>query len=177
MIYYPREDSYLLKKYIERYAGGKKVLDMGAGSGIQALAALKSEAKEVVASDIEKEAVEYCKSLGINTINSNLFEKIKEKFDLIIFNPPYLPKNYKEDKENAIALSGGKRGDEIIIKFLKEAKKHLNKNGKILIIVSSLTPRRKIISLLNKLKMTNNVLEKQSFFMETLECWELNFVV
>ena len=70
MIYKPREDSYLLKKYVEKYSKGKKVIDIGAGSGIQAETALKMGAKKVIASDIDKEAVEYCKKNGINAVVS-----------------------------------------------------------------------------------------------------------
>ena len=45
MIYVPREDSFLLAKFVEKYAFGK-VLDMGTGSGIQAESALKNKAVE-----------------------------------------------------------------------------------------------------------------------------------
>lgn len=49
MIYEPEEDSYLLEKYVKKLAKGK-VLDLGTGSGIQALAAKKT-CKEVKAAD------------------------------------------------------------------------------------------------------------------------------
>ena len=61
MIYKPREDSKLLAKYVKKYAKGL-VLDIGTGSGIQALeAAKKKNVKKVVAVDIQKEVVDYCK--------------------------------------------------------------------------------------------------------------------
>src|SRR3989344_1643568 len=129
MTYLRQENSYLLKKKLKKKQNGKKVLDIGCGSGIQARAALDSGAKEVLAADIDDETVEYCRKKGINTIKSDLFEKVKGKFDLIIFNPPYLLKDKREDKESARTTSGGNKGDEIIIRFLKEVKKHLNKNG------------------------------------------------
>jgi len=89
MIYEPNDDSYLLKEFVLKHARGK-VLDMGTGSGIQAEAALE-KTQDVLAADINNEAAEFCKKKGINAVQSDLFENINHKFDLIIFNPPYLP--------------------------------------------------------------------------------------
>jgi methylase of polypeptide subunit release factors len=47
----------------------------------------------------------------------------------------------REDKESALATTGGKQGDELILKFLKQAQKHLTKKGIILLVLSSLTPQ------------------------------------
>ena len=163
MIYEPADDSFLLNKYVKEFAKGK-VLDMGCGSGIQSLTALENT-NDVLASDISEEAVNYCKKKGINAIYSDLFSNIKEKFDLIIFNPPYLPKD-DVDKEFSLTLSGGKKGNEIIERFLKEAKKHLNENGKILIVFSSLTPD--VLKLFRKYKYKFKKLDQLHFFFERI---------
>ena len=76
MIYFPREDSYLLAKQVKKYAKNKSVLDIGTGSGILASAALQSGASAVLASDINKEAVDEVKKQGIQSVQSNLFSKI-----------------------------------------------------------------------------------------------------
>ena len=56
-IYEPREDSFLLEKYVVKYTKpGYIVLDMGTGSGIQADAASK-KAKKVIAADINPGAI------------------------------------------------------------------------------------------------------------------------
>ena len=143
MIYAPREDSLLLAKIVKKYAKNKRVLDLGTGSGILAKEALKYT-KDVTASDINKECLKALKSEKIKAIHSSLFEKIKGKFDLILFNPPYLPEDIREDKEGKVALCGGKQGYEIIFKFLEEAKSHLKKSGKILLVFSSLSKKDKI---------------------------------
>jgi len=96
-----------------------------------------------------------------------LFEKIKSKFPLIIFNPPYLPEDSQEPKESRIATTGGKKGSEIINKFLQQAKKHLNPDGKIFLITSSLT--RKI----NWQNYKKELLGKKKLFMEELCVWEI----
>ena len=173
MIYTPREDSFLLEGEIKKLAKNKSVLDMGTGSGIQAKAAVKAGAKSVLAADINEEAIILLKKQGINAIKSNLFQKIKGKFDIITFNPPYLPEEKQEDKESALATTGGKRGDEIILKFLKQAKPHLEQKGIILLVISSLTPKDKIIKLLEKQSLKHKVLSSEKFFFETLELWEI----
>jgi len=127
MIYEPAEDSFLLEKYVKKLV--KKdayVLDVGTGSGILAKAALE-KTKNVLALDINREAVEHCKKQGINAIQSDLFSNIKKgsKFDMIIFNPPYLPEDKREDSESRVITTGGKVGNEIVIRFLKKVKKSI----------------------------------------------------
>lgn len=179
MIYSPQEDSYLLEKQVKLYSKNKSVLDIGSGSGIQCLAALSSGASSVTASDINPEVISHLKSISkshqnkITIIKSNLFNNIKSKFDLIVFNPPYLPEDEYEDSESKLATTGGKHGDEIILKFLKQSKSHLNKNGAILILLSSLTPLDKIIPLLSKLNLNYKTISQEKLFMESLFIWEI----
>lgn len=132
--YEPQEDSYMLAEYVKKYAFGK-VLDMGAGTGIQAEHAVR--AKEVVCADISPEAVKMLQKKGFRAIQSDLFEKINETFDTIIFNPPYLPEHEHDKKPDT---TGGPKGNEVLERFLSQAKKYLNKGGIILIVFSSLTP-------------------------------------
>ena len=171
MIYEPREDSYLLEKSVIKYSKGKSVLDMGTGSAIQALAAKKHGAKSVLAVDINPEAVKNTKALGIDSIKSNLFEKVKGKFDLIVCNPPYLPEDSREDKESRVITSGGPRGDEFLCKFLSKAKNHLEKYGFIFIVLSSLTPRDRINQILKKSKMQKEIISSEKMSLESLEVW------
>ena len=178
-IYYPEEDSYLLSKVLE-----KKIpkllsknqdltfLEIGSGSGIQLKTALKSGIKKqnIFSCDINPVAVKYCKELNFNCVYSDLFENIKSKYDLIIFNPPYLPEDSQEPKDSKISTTGGEKGSEIINKFLKQAKNHLNENGKIFLLISSLTKE------INYLDYDKNILAKKKLFYEELSVWELNFV-
>ncbi len=187
-IYSPEEDSYLLSKVLENKIPkllsenpDLTFLEIGSGSGIQLKTALKSGIKKqnIFSSDINITAVEYCKNLGFNCIKSDLFEVFKRKikrrkpwcprkYDLIIFNPPYLPENSQEPSDSKISTTGGKKGSEIINKFLKQAKSHLNKNGKIFLLTSNLT---KEIDFLNYEK---KILAKKKLFFEELFVWRLS---
>jgi release factor glutamine methyltransferase len=169
MIYEADEDSFLILKHIKDYAK-VKILDLGTGSGILSEEALKYS-KDVLAADINKEAVEYVKKKGIKARISNLFSNIKEKFDLIIFNPPYLPEEKLEDKESKAITTGGNNGYEILEKFFSQANDHLNKNGKILIVFSSLTNKNKVDKIIKKNKFKFKLLESKKIFFEELYCY------
>ncbi|MCX8193829.1 MAG: methyltransferase [Candidatus Pacearchaeota archaeon] len=164
-MYEPREDSFLLLQQIKsNVKPWHKVLDIGTGSGILAQEVSKYT-KQVIASDINKEIPE---NLGsIKFIHSNLFSNINERFDLILFNPPYLPSKKIKDTE----IEGGKNGTEVIEKFLKQAKKHLNKNGKILLLCSSLN--KNIESLFKKYKYNYKKIDETNLFFERLYIYEL----
>ena len=170
-VYEPAEDSYLLIKALE-VKGNEKILDMGTGCGIIALHLAKKGCK-VVAVDINEKAVENAKKnakangLKIDFRKSNLFEAINEKFDLIVFNPPYLP-----TKGEDLAWDGGKDGIEIIKKFLEEAKNYLEKDGMIYIVLSSLCNIEKLKKLFEKKYKFEEVL-KQNFFFEKLYVYRL----
>lgn len=173
-IYIPSEDSYLLSETLEKFLLSRKkeikILEIGCGSGIQ-LQALNNfgiKKENIFSCDINKEAVKRCKKLGFNSIHSDLFKEIKGKFDIIIFNPPYLPLDEREPEQSQLATTGGKKGSEIINKFLKQAKPHLNKKGKIILLTSSLTKGIIFKGYHKKL------LAEKSLFFEKLYVWELS---
>ena len=175
-IYTESDDSYLmyhflLKKIPElvRKKPSLVVLEVGSGSGIQLKALLKSGIKKqnIFSCDINKKAVEHCKNLGFNFIKSDLFENIQDKFDLIIFNAPYLPEDKKEPEISKISTTGGKKGSEIINKFLKQATNYLTDNGKIFLLTSSLTKK------INWLNYKKKIVTEKSLFFEKLFIWEV----
>ncbi len=179
MIYEPAEDSFLmseiLKKKLPELLRGNldlKFLEIGAGSGIHLETAKKSGVKKenIFSSDIDRKSISHCKALGFNCINSDLFEKIKGKYNLIIFNPPYLPEDSLEPKGSRTATTAGKKGNEITIRFLKQAKNHLDKNGKIFLITSSLSEDIDFENLNYKAKEIGC----EKLFFERLYVWELD---
>lgn len=149
-----------------------KILDMGTGSGIQAQTCKDLGFNSILTVDINPEAVKPLKSKNFKSIKSDLFSKInkKQKFSLIIFNPPYLPEN-KYDKEKD--TTAGKKGYELIIKFLKQAKFHLETDGKILLIISSFSKPNIIKKQAKELRYKIKILNQKSLFFERLFVLEL----
>jgi release factor glutamine methyltransferase len=170
-VYEPSDDSYFFAEFLKRYVKKAKpssYLDMGCGSGILAKTVSNFFEKEkILCVDINPSAVSATRLIGFKAIKSNLFSKIpkKRKFDLITFNAPYLPEPIyeSEPKSSKLITTGGKNGDEISLKFLKQAREYLNEKGKILLLISSLTPIDKI----NKFK-PKIVAKKKIFFEELL---------
>ena len=174
-VYQPAEDSYFFENFLKKYlnnqipntkhqvlASSLRMLDMGTGSGILSKTASKFlDKKNILTVDINPSAIKLLKQKGFKTIKSNLFSKIKNKFDLITFNAPYLPLDSREPKSSQLATTGGKNGDEISLKFIRQAKKHLNKNGRIFLLISSLTP-------MDKIKFKYKIVAKKKIFMEEL---------
>lgn len=173
MIYQPAEDSELLAHHIPRYVKSKSFLDMGAGSGIQSRTAHKAGAKSVFAVDINPEVVSELKRNKISSIKSDLFSHVKGRFDVIAFNPPYLPEDKREDDESRVVTTGGKRGDEITLRFIRGLSKHLAQNGVALLIVSSLAPHARMKKELAQAHFQKKTIGTVSFFMEKLELWKI----
>jgi len=174
-IYEPREDSFFLRDEIKNYAdkhikGKRKLraLDIGTGSGILAEEAAKY-CDEVLAVDINPEVVEHAK-LSIKNSNisfrlSNLFLNVLGKFDLIIFNPPYLP-NHPKLKD--IALDGGKKGYELVQRFIEEASDYLTSNGKILLLISSFTKKASVERIMKKNNFNFEIVGEKKLDFEKL---------
>ncbi|MFT4311314.1 MAG: HemK2/MTQ2 family protein methyltransferase [Candidatus Woesearchaeota archaeon] len=136
-MYEPSDDSYFLQQFILNLKKEYEIgLDMGTGTGIIAKA-LTKKVKKVIACDIQKDVIQKL-DLNIEKYQSNLFSNIPKKYlkklDVITFNPPYLPLG--EDKFDP-ELHGGILGVETTIKFLKQAKDYLTKQGELYFIASN----------------------------------------
>jgi len=177
-IYKPAEDSYLMSRvlkqqvpYLLKKNPNLKFLEIGTGSGIHLQTALNLGIKpeKIFSSDINREAVAHCASLGFNCIHSDLFEKIEGRYDIIIFNPPYLPEDAREPLSSRTATTGGEKGNEIILRFLQQAKSYLAKNGKIFLITSSLS----VDIDFEALGYEAREIDCEKLFFERLCVWEL----
>src|SRR3989344_1048755 len=172
-IYEPQEDSYLLQKSVRQLAFGR-VLDMGTGSGIQALTAAEiPRVREFVAVDINPVAVEELKQKQIRKMTvrqGDLFEPVDGQFTVIIFNPPYLP----QDKgiEDCV-LYGGKKGWEIAERFFRDASRYLLPDGKILFLFSTLTNKQKIEEIGGRYLFSFQEIDRQKLAFEELFVYEI----
>lgn len=173
MVYEPAEDSKLLARNLSKYVQGKSFLDMGTGSGIQSETAQTYGARSIYAVDINPQAVALVKKKGFTVHLSNLFSSVKSAFDVIAFNPPYLPLDKRENKESRQITTGGKNGDEIALRFVRALPKHLSPKGVGLMIVSSLTPKIRLLKLLREKGLVRKVVDREKLFFESLELWRI----
>lgn len=125
----------------------KSALDIGTGTGILACTIAKYTLSKSTALDVSDNALkiaeENIKNLDLSekvkTLKSNLFEKVSEKYDLIVSNPPYIPLSEKATIQKEVTFdpdlalyTKDKKGLEFYEKISKNAKNYLNKNGYLL---------------------------------------------
>ncbi len=141
----PRPDTEILvEKAIEviKEKNFKNILDIGTGSGAIAISLAKYCNVNVDAIDINNNALQMAKrnaklnNVSVNFIQSNIFENINNKYDVIVSNPPYiktdviqtLETNVK-DYEPILALDGGESGLIFYEEITNNAYKYLNVDG------------------------------------------------
>jgi release factor glutamine methyltransferase len=176
-VYEPAEDTFLIADYL-KVRPGEKVLELGTGCGLLAILAAE-EGAEVVATDINALAIGCARrnavSHGVeNRIDfrlGNLFEPVVgEKFDLIIFNPPYLPTSPEEETGDILgkAWEAGVDGRAVIDPFLDEVSAHLTDRGRFIFVQSSLSDLSKTISMLNAKGLSHRILARKKLPHEEL---------
>ena len=175
-VYVPAEDSYLLADNLE-IKKGQSVLEIGTGSGIVAMYASRLT-DDITVTDINFDACELARKNftenGIENIEilwGNLFEVVENrKFDVILFNTPYLPTEEDEVLDNTInyAFDGGLNGRKVIDLFLNEVKNHLNDGGIVQMIQSSLSGNDETLSKLDELGFIAEIAASEHFFFEDI---------
>lgn len=129
-VYEPHDDTWLLVDFVNRGRWkGKRVLEVGCGAGLALLAAVKQGAIGV-GCDRNPEAVRLLRANaalndldGVEGVLADLVGPFAVgRFDLILFNPPYLPVDPDQPVSGplAYALEGGASGDEVIDRFLSQ---------------------------------------------------------
>ena len=145
------ETEELIYKVVEYVKATKKnnlkILDLCTGSGIIAIT-LKKELDQfsidVVASDISQEAIKVAKENAqfhdatIKFIQSDIFDNIDDKFDVIVSNPPYIDRKDKVTMQDNVlkydphlALFAEEEGMYFYRKIIEQANNYLNDNGVI----------------------------------------------
>lgn len=172
-VYEPAEDTFLLANNL-MIEESDYVLEIGTGTGLIAIKASKM-ADKVIAVDINPYAVECAqKNAEINGVSldvrhGDLFEPVEhEKFDLIVFNTPYLPTEAEElvDEELEAAWNGGREGRDVIDRFIDQLSEHLKPNSTVQLVQSSLSDIDLTLQKLKKMGFEASVTASVRFFFE-----------
>ncbi|MFX0174920.1 MAG: HemK2/MTQ2 family protein methyltransferase [Candidatus Hodarchaeota archaeon] len=211
-VYTPSDDTYLIIDYFkdnidEMYFDGikleniKKILDLGTGTGIIALflqmmkQSFSQFNPKIYASDILEDAIRCAKkneqSNNIRNeiifIQSDLFESfpisLENCFNIIIFNPPYLPSlefNNKIRKKFKIDVTwnGGKKGIEVFARFIKQVKKFLvlNKKSYIYYVSSDKADLSELNNIIYNEGFSYTILDKKHIFFENIFLNRLEYI-
>lgn len=146
------ETEFLVMKaidYLKKYKNRPSVLDICTGSGCAGLSILRVVDCDITLSDISNDALDVVKinarrlfpeNESIKIINSDLFQNIEEKYDVITANPPYLSENDMKnfvkgslEFEPVSAFYGGRLGIELTRKIIRDAKNFLKSDGLLMI--------------------------------------------
>jgi release factor glutamine methyltransferase len=178
-VYYPSDDTYLLLDTFKEEIINKhfnRSLEIGTGNGLLSLE-IYDFCDDVIVVDVNPNVIKYMfdtkKRYLLNKltiINSNLFDKVNDKFDLIIFNPPYVP----SDKIIDLAVDGGKDGSKIINQFIEQLYYYLTDNGVCYLLISSLNKKNNIFKKIRENNLNFEILNSKRIFFEELIVLKIN---
>lgn len=146
-------------EYIEKLFSGKgNLIDIGCGSGVIGLT-IKNKFKDLKIDmiDISNKALEVTKenanllNLNVDIYKSDILKNVKNKYDIIISNPPYESIKYKPtlDNEPSISLYAENDGLYYFEEILKNAKEKLNNKYMIVLEIGDYQ-KKSVINLVNR---------------------------
>ena len=159
---------------------GLRVVEVGTGSGILALSAAKAGAAQVIALDINPEAVRAAamnaRQNGLTQLEareSNLFSAVpeSEKFDVIISSPPSFSGEPRNVADRAWHAGPGYRD---IVPLFDQAAARLKDDGRMYLLVSSDTNMALFDNLIAAAGLVSKRIAKQSIVIEQFHLYELH---
>ena len=128
----------LIETFLKNESDYENILDLGCGYGLIGISLAKITGKNITMCDVNKRALHLCeRNIAANKVNakvieSNVYENILDKYDVIITNPPI------------------KAGKKVILEFLINAKIHLNDGGRLWFVMRKDQGAKSIQKLLNE---------------------------
>ncbi len=181
-VYVPAEDSLLAARLVSGHLAkerrrGLETIDIGTGTGILGLVmAMDRHVRSVRLSDINPDAVDLARrnyernkdKLHASCLFSvaDMFPIADEKYDVIMFNAPYLNKENGEKGEPW--WDGGKEGVEVSLRFMEGAKMHMKSGGSVFLVYSSLGNEGKLLEGINKLGFVILETRSEHYFFEDI---------
>ncbi|MFW5965835.1 MAG: HemK2/MTQ2 family protein methyltransferase [Halodesulfurarchaeum sp.] len=176
-VYEPAEDSRLLAKAARDVVGpADRVLEVGTGSGFVADRLAEKTGCRILGSDVNPEACHRARERGVSVVRANLVEPFRpESFDVIVFNPPYLPEVEEAARDDWMerALTAGETGRAVIDPFLETVSCVIAPAGVVLLVASTLTDLSAVRETARSNGFVVETVREESFPFERLEVLKL----
>lgn len=178
-VYGPEEDTYFFLETLRKDDLSGCGLEMGVGTGMIALS-ICHFFEEFTGTDINPKAVvlakENAQRNNIQTVTfmeSDLFSAVSGTFDVIIFNPPYVPADEPVKGIEDLSYHGGEDGRHVVDRFLSQFGKYLNPEGKVYLLQSSLSGIDDTSALLTRMGYTYEIVARKKLFFEELVIFKI----
>lgn len=171
--YLPAEDTQLLKEAVGPFSGGA-CLEIGFGSGA-VLSSVSGRFERAVGTDvIGLDDAKLARAPGVDLVLADRAAPFRDGvFDLVFFNPPYLPSGPVEDE----AVDGGPTGVEVPISFLDEALRVLREDGTMVALLSTEGDEESFLSRCTDLDLNVEPIATRRLFYETLSVFMIRRAV
>ena len=143
----------LIETMIKNIDKNKSILDVGCGYGFIGISLAKILNSKVVMVDINKRAIHLTNmNIKENKVNaqafeSNIYENVKEKFDVIVSNPPI------------------RAGKNIVLEILERAHEFLNINGELWFVIRKDQGAKSIAKELEKIYKIEIMEKSKGFYI------------
>lgn len=170
--YLPAEDTYLLRDALAGFSGGS-CLEIGFGSGA-VLASVSARFQLAVGTDVVGlDEARLALRPGIELVLADRATPFRDGvFDLVFFNPPYLPSERIADE----AVDGGPDGVQVPVAFLEEGLRVLKEGGAIVALLSTEGDQDSFLSHCSNLGLEIESIAEKRLFFETLSVFTIRRV-
>lgn len=178
-VYGPEEDTYLFLETLKKEDLSGCGLEIGVGTGIIALSVCHFF-EEFTGTDINLWAVALAKEnakrnsiQNVTFFESDLFSHVSGTYDVIIFNPPYVPADEPVRRIEDLSYHGGEDGRHVIDKFLSRFQEYLNPDGKAYLLQSSLSGINETSAKITEMDYIPEITARKKLFFEELVIFKI----
>ncbi|MFO1533329.1 MAG: HemK2/MTQ2 family protein methyltransferase [Thermoplasmatota archaeon] len=176
-VYKPSHDTFLLAHAVgHEVRPGDRFVEVGCGAGLVAMVAARRGAA-VTATDLNPEAVRLAQEnagenrLAVDVRRADLLAGLMGPFDVVAFNPPYLPTAPEEMLPGPLnlAFDGGRDGNETVLRFAAQVAELEPRPRAILVVHSSLADPNALEGALGRLGYVAQVVAEEAHFFERIQ--------
>jgi release factor glutamine methyltransferase len=176
-VYRPSHDTFLLAHAVgHEVQAGDRFLEVGCGAGLVSMVAARRGA-HVCATDLNPEAVRLAganaasNGVHVDARPGDLLAGLPGPFDVVAFNPPYLPTAPHEVLPGPLnlAFDGGPTGNDTVLRFAAQVGALAARPRAILVVHSSLADPTALSDALGRLGYASQVVAEEAHFFERIQ--------